>query len=73
VVDFYCAERHLVVELDGGQHAETDVAARDAERTAVLTSRGLRVLRFWNHEVLGDIEGVLGALWLALRGPGTEL
>lgn len=56
VVDFVCLERRLIVELDGGQHAEQ--ADSDAERTAWLEAHGFRVLRFWNHDVLKDIEAV---------------
>ncbi|HKJ77710.1 MAG TPA: endonuclease domain-containing protein [Gammaproteobacteria bacterium] len=56
IVDFVCLEARLVVEADGGQHAEQ--AAGDAERTANLEARGYRVLRFWNHEILGDTAAV---------------
>ena len=55
VVDFLCVEARLVVEADGGQHSE----ARDAARTRFLQSRGLRVLRFWNHDILQNVDGVL--------------
>src|SRR5689334_7677120 len=55
VVDFVCRERRLVIEVDGGQHA-TD--PRDAIRDQWLNERGYRVLRFWNNEVLGNMEGV---------------
>ncbi len=47
----------IVIELDGGQHAEQ--TERDAKRTKFLESEGYRVLRFWNNEVLGNIDGVL--------------
>lgn len=60
-LDFYCAEAALVVEVDGGQHAEI-TAARDAGRTALLERRGLLVLRFWNNEVLETLEGVLARI-----------
>ncbi len=56
IVDFVCFEKHLIIELDGGQHAEQ--AVYDAERSAWLQSQGFRVLRFWNHEVLTDVEAV---------------
>jgi very-short-patch-repair endonuclease len=58
VVDFVCLEKRLVIELDGGQHAETDQASYDDERTAWLEQNGYRVLRFWNHEVLRSIETI---------------
>src|SRR5262245_39958232 len=56
IVDFVCFENRLVIELDGGQHS--DQVAYDAERSAWLRAQGFRVLRFWNHEVLQDIEAV---------------
>lgn len=64
VVDFCCIKRHLVIELDGSQHLEQQ--AYDAERTAYLEYLGYRVLRFWNNEVMKDIEGVLRAIEIAL-------
>ena len=60
VVDFCCIERKLVVELDGGQHAER--AEEDAQRTAFLERCGYRVTRFWNPEVLQQIDTVLTAI-----------
>ncbi len=65
VVDFVCLAEKLVVEVDGGQHAENLHA--DAERTAWLQSRGYRVLRFWNNDVLENMEGVAEAIRTALR------
>ncbi|WP_284155332.1 asparagine synthase-related protein [Sulfuricystis multivorans] len=61
VLDFYCAELKLAIELDGGQHAER--FERDAQREAYLAEHGIRVLRFWNHEVLSQTEAVLEAIW----------
>jgi hypothetical protein len=49
----------LVIELDGGQHADATQAAYDADRTAFLEAAGFRVLRFWNTEVLQNLSGVL--------------
>jgi very-short-patch-repair endonuclease len=57
IVDFCSLEAKLVVELDGGQHAEH--VARDAERTAALERRGYQVLRFWNSEVGENLDAVL--------------
>ena len=65
VVDFACLEARVVIEVDGGQHAES--AAADAQRTARLEAEGFRVLRFWNTEVLGNLEGVLEVIAAALR------
>lgn len=56
IVDFLCPEARLVVELDGGQHAEQ--ARYDAERTAYLNTLGLQVLRFWSTEALSNTDGV---------------
>ena len=60
IVDFVCYEKKLIVELDGGQHSEQQVY--DSERTRWLVSQGFKVLRFWNNEVLGNMEGVLGVI-----------
>jgi very-short-patch-repair endonuclease len=64
IADFVCTEAMLVVELDGGQHAEQVVY--DARRTAFLQAQGYRVLRFWDNDVLKDIESVLEVVWEAL-------
>ena len=64
ILDFICLEKRLIVELDGGQHAEQVVA--DAERTAWLEGQGFRVLRFWNHDVLKDIQAVKEVIGRAL-------
>lgn len=63
-LDFYCHQAGLVVELDGGQHAGS---ARDARRDAWLAQQGLRVLRFWNNQVLQETESVLSVIWAALH------
>jgi very-short-patch-repair endonuclease len=63
IVDFCCMEAKLVVELDGSQH-DADV---DAARTAALERQGLQVLRFWDNQVLADIDEVLGEILLTLR------
>jgi formamidopyrimidine-DNA glycosylase len=57
IVDFYSDELKLAVELDGGQHASS--SEHDRARTEDLKRRGIRVLRFWNNEVLGNLDGVL--------------
>ena len=56
IADFMCVEHRLIVEIDGGQHAE---AAADTERDEFLKSQGYAVLRFWNHDVLINIESVI--------------
>ncbi|MBU1664418.1 MAG: DUF559 domain-containing protein [Gammaproteobacteria bacterium] len=57
ILDFYCAEAGLAIELDGGQHGEQ--AAYDAQRSAFLKAKGINVLRFWNSELLAQTEAVL--------------
>jgi very-short-patch-repair endonuclease len=63
--DFVCREKFLIVEVDGGQHCES---VGDALRDRRLTDEGFRVLRFWNNDVLGNVEGVLMTIQSALRG-----
>ena len=58
IVDFYCAQAKLVVELDGSQHYEAECVKKDEERTAFLKSFGLSVLRIPNNEVNSNFEGV---------------
>ena len=57
IADFVCASEKLVVELDGGQHAER--TAYDEHRTRFMESKGYRVARFWNNDVLRDVDSVL--------------
>ena len=64
IVDFVCLEGHLVVELDGGQHAAS--VEYDAARTACLHERGFSVIRFWNNQVLAEMNGVRESILLAL-------
>ncbi|WP_458759976.1 endonuclease domain-containing protein [Afipia sp. TerB] len=60
VVDFIALDRKLIVDIDGGQHAVR--LAEDKERTRALELAGYHVIRFWNHDVLGNIDGVLEAI-----------
>ena len=66
-MDFYCHEERLGIELDGGQHAAPDTQRSDTERTTFLESKGITIVRFWNHEVLQDPVAVLERLYGALR------
>lgn len=59
VLDFYCPSKRLAIELDGDQHAEEESIRYDRERTNYLESKSIRVLRFWNNEILTNREGVL--------------
>ena len=63
IVDFCCMEAKLVVELNGSQH-DADV---DAARAAALERQGLQVLRFWDNQVLADIDSVLREILLTAR------
>ncbi|MCO8041540.1 DUF559 domain-containing protein [Acinetobacter bohemicus] len=63
IVDFYCHEVGLVIELDGSQHGMDDAIGYDAERTKFLEALGLTVVRYWNHDVLSGTDVVLGDLW----------
>jgi very-short-patch-repair endonuclease len=67
IVDFVCLERRLVIELDGGQHGEDANFRRDERRTAFLEDQKFKVLRFWNFEVTGNLDGVVEAIWAALQ------
>ena len=62
-VDFVCRERRLIIEVDGGQHADS---GRDAVRDKWLTDHNYRVLRFWTSDVLGNMAGVLETIATAL-------
>ena len=69
VADFACPAAGLVVELDGSQHAEQ--AEKDQWRTRLLAEHGYRVLRFWNEEVLTNIEGVVERILEQLQASGV--
>ena len=65
ITDFACPEGKLVIELDGGQHA--DHVAYDAERTREIEANGYRVLRFWNDDVLLRTDAVLDEILRCLQ------
>jgi len=69
ILDFYCAARHLAIELDGSQHFTHAGAAGDTARDAYLARRGVQVLRFTNLEVRSNFEGVIQAIEAALGTP----
>ncbi len=71
IADFACREGDLIVELDGAQHAGS---AYDLERTRVLAQHGYAVLRFWNNDVLTNIDGVLQVIAESLaKAPSPDL
>ncbi|MCX7361427.1 MAG: DUF559 domain-containing protein [Alphaproteobacteria bacterium] len=65
ICDFVCLEMNLIIELDGSQHL--DQAPYDARRDAFLRSRGFRVLRFWNADVLFRVDDILETIFEALH------
>jgi very-short-patch-repair endonuclease len=67
IVDFVCHAANLIIELDGGQHFETEHERRDARRDAFLVSKGYRVLRFNNYDVMTNRQGVLETIAAAVE------
>jgi very-short-patch-repair endonuclease len=65
--DFACHHLRMVIEVDGGQHGEAGGIERDARRTAYSEKQGYRVLRFWNNDVLSNVEGVMECVQAAVR------
>jgi very-short-patch-repair endonuclease len=70
IVDFVCFERRLIIEVDGGQHSQD---RKDIFRDDWLRSRGFVVLRFWNNEVLGNLDGVFNRIEDHLKSPSLAL
>ena len=70
IVDFYCPEKGVVIEIDGDVHADKKQAARDEKRENYLGSLGLQVSRYMNDDVLNRLEDVLEDLWERLK-PGS--
>ena len=66
IADFVCFAERLIIELDGGQHAESTT---DQRRDAYLKSQGFRVLRIWNNDLFTNEEGVAELILAALRSP----
>ena len=71
IVDFVCLEKRVVIEVDGGQHSER--RSHDARRDAWLNKEGFTVLRFWDHQVLKQVDDVKQAIWEALKTPSSIL
>ncbi len=67
IVDLVSLDRKLIIEIDGGQHDQQEIKIGDEERTNWLKEKGYRILRFWNNEVLENIDGVLERIREALR------
>ena len=66
VADFVCQEQRLIIKADGGQHADS---SGDHRRTAFLESKGYRVLRFWNNDILTNLDGVAEVIATTLTSP----
>jgi len=62
ILDFYCPELRLAIELDGGQHVEDGNILNDVQRTEYLREIGIRVIRFWNHEVFQYLNDVVAEI-----------
>ena len=73
ILDFYCPSMKLGVELDGGQHNECESKEYDAARSEYLKAQGIEVIRFWDHEVLLEMESVLSELGLKVTPPHLPL
>ena len=69
ILDYYCVERMLAIELDGGQHGEA--VAYDEHRDNWLRAQGIRVLRFWNNQMLTETEAVMGVIYQAVVDDGV--
>jgi very-short-patch-repair endonuclease len=65
-LDFFCTVAKLAVELDGGGHGFPDQRAKDEKRNRFLAEQGIQVLRFWNHQLRGELEAVRFEIWHAL-------
>lgn len=72
IVDFYCAKAKLIIELDGSQHFTEEGLAYDEERTKILNTYDLKVLRFSNNEVDRNFEGVCQLIDLEIKGRTYE-
>jgi len=62
IVDFICLEKRLIIEIDGGQHNLESERQKDNYRTEWLESEGYKVIRFWNNDVLTNIDGVIAQI-----------
>ena len=69
IVDFFCYEKKLIIELDGGHHAEQ--VDDDDERTRFLEADGFRVMRFWNNQVMAETKAVVESILDALNVPSS--
>ena len=68
IVDFACMAAHLVIEMDGSQHGIGENVIRDEARTRWLEAAGYRVIRFWNNDLVNNMDGVLERIFEAVHG-----
>jgi very-short-patch-repair endonuclease len=68
IVDFACMAAHLVIEMDGSQHGVGENVIRDEARTCWLEAAGYRVIRFWNNDLVNNMDGVLESIYEAVHG-----
>jgi very-short-patch-repair endonuclease len=68
IADIACLASHLLIELDGSQHADEPNKLNDEVRTRWLEAEGYRVLRFWNNDLVENIDGVMETVYAALHG-----
>jgi very-short-patch-repair endonuclease len=62
ILDFYCSEAHLAVEIDGSQHINAENKKMDNVRTAFLKQKGIQVIRFWNNDTLNHLDDVIAEI-----------
>lgn len=73
ILDFYCPKMKIAIELDGGQHNQCKIKRYDATRSKYLKAQGIEVIRFWDHEVLLNMEGVFDELESKITPPHLPL
>lgn len=73
ILDFYCPMKKLAIEIDGGQHNEEVGIKADQKRTDFLAEKGLRVLRFWNNDILTNIQSVMERIYQEITPPNLPL
>ena len=73
IADFACPAARIVIELDGGQHGSDEAEALDLIRTSAIERSGFRVIRFWNHEVIEQLDDVVAKIWNEIYAPTPAL
>ena len=72
ILDYYCPTLKLAIELDGGQHNEAEARKYDIARSEFLNAHGIKVVRFWNDEVLREIDGVMARMEARVIAAGNS-